>query len=424
MSSNPFMDYQEQFFKLWNSNMEKMMDSDAYKNMAKNIPGADLYTKTMESMVPNVENYWKTMFNAMPGMNAEKKEEAPASPMMEYWNNMTKQMQNFAGMMPDMSEYWKNFTKGMPDMSGFWKSFTNMMPDMSNVWGNYWDAFAKMMPNPEKFANMAPFKIPGLDGFTKVFDLWKSFGDPTAFAKDFQEKYMDITADVIKGLFPENIQPFVAKPMDFMNTMVEYYKQFVSPWMEIDPEIMNRIGQGDMKAYVDFFKDYQKKYEESIEKYFNVMGMGLNREANEDYMKALNTYNKAMISMGELMAVITETSVDSMNQIGEKIQEDLDEGKSLTTFRDFYNVWYSVTEAAFEKLLATDEFAKVFDEFSDKYAQYMIAQNKVYERMLAFLPIPTNTDMKSLYKTVYDLRKEVRDLKKALAAMEEKKGDK
>ena len=43
--------------------------------------------------------------------------------------------------------------------------------------------------------------------------------------------------------------------------------------------------------------------------------------------------------------------------------------------------------------------------------------NKVYERALSALPIPTNTDMKSLYKTVYDLRKEVRDLSRAVAGM-------
>ena len=61
MSTNPFKDYQEQFFKMWNENMEKMMDSDAYKAMAKNIPGAESYMKVMESMVPNVEKYWKDM---------------------------------------------------------------------------------------------------------------------------------------------------------------------------------------------------------------------------------------------------------------------------------------------------------------------------------------------------------------------------
>ena len=459
MSSNPFMDYQEQFFKMWNDNMDQMLNSDAYKAMAKNIPGADAYTKAMEAMVPNVENYWKTMAASMPEMPAnpfmdmwknmpasnpfmDMWKNMPASnPFMDYWKNLMPQSNAYADFWKNMvpstdalqdywkamtdptafANYWKEMAENMPDFSEYWKAYTDMIPGMKN----YWDNFAKMMPNPEKFADLAQFKIPGFEAFTKVFDMWKSFGDPTAAVQDFQNKYMDATTDILKSFFPENVQPFLARPMDYMNIMVEYYKQFVSPWLEIDSDILQRIANGDVDAYVDFFKEYQTKYEENLEKYFLIMGMGLNRESNEDYMKAINQWNKAMISMGELLAVITKTSQESFNKIGDKVQADLAEGKTITTFRDFYTVWYSVTEEAFEKLLATDEFAKVFDDFADRYAQYMIAQNKVYERMLAFLPIPTNTDMKSLYRTVYDLRKDVRDLKKAVAAANEtKKGDK
>jgi class III poly(R)-hydroxyalkanoic acid synthase PhaE subunit len=453
------MDYQEQFFKMWNDNMEKMLDSDAYKAMTKNIPGADAYTKAMESMVPTVEKYWKDMAAAMPqfpttvmpGMDYWTnmmssnpymdywKSMMSSNPYMDYWKDMAGKMpgmdvwnnwtasnpvmdywKDMAGKMPDMSEYWKSLQNMMPDMAEYWNSFTNMIPGMST----YWDNFAKMMPNPELFKNMAPFNMPGLDAFTKIFDMWKSFGDPNAMVQDFQKKYMDATAEVIKSLFPANVQPFVSRPIDFMNMMVEYYKQIVSPWMEIDADIMERLAQGDPDAYIDFFKDYQKKYEEELEKYFTIMGMGLNREANEDYMKLLNQWNKAMISMGELMAVVTKTGQESFEQIADKVQNDLADGKTITTFRDFYTIWYTVTEDAYEKLLATDEFAQVFDDFADRYSQYMIAQNKVLERMLSGLPIPTNTDMKALYRTVYDLRKDVRDLKKAVAAKEEKKGDK
>jgi class III poly(R)-hydroxyalkanoic acid synthase PhaE subunit len=348
--------------------------------------------------------------------------------IMDYWKSMTPDTNAIMDYWKSLADptayvnYWKELADKMPDFNEYWKAYTDMFPGMQN----YWDNFAKMMPNPEKFAELAPVKIPGLDSFSKVFDMWKSFGDPNAAVDDFQQKYMDATADVIKSLFPENVQPFLTRPMDYMNIMVEYYKQFVSPWMEIDTDILERIAQGDVNAYVDFFKDYMKKYEDNLEKYFTVLGMGLNRESNEDYMNALNKWNKAMISMGELLAVISVTAQDSFTKIGDKVQADLAEGKTITTFRDFYTVWYTVTEEAFEKLLATDEFAQVFDDFADRYAQFMTAQNKVYERMLAFLPIPTNTDMKALYKTVYDLRKDVRDLKKAAAAAKEttKKGDK
>ena len=153
------------------------------------------------------------------------------------------------------------------------------------------------------------------------------------------------------------------------------------------------------------------------------MGFGINREQTADYMNYVNKGNKALISMGELLAIISKTSKQSFEAIADKVKEDLAAGKTITTFRDFYNVWYSVTERAYEALLSTDAFAKAFGDFADKYGQFMMAQNKVLERMLSNLPIPTNTDMKSLYKTVYDLRKDVRDLKKALAASEEKKGD-
>ena len=106
-----------------------------------------------------------------------------------------------------------------------------------------------------------------------------------------------------------------------------------------------------------------------------------------------------------------------MKDLVESYQKGIAEGKSFSTFRDFYNLWYKTTEDSLLKLFSTDEFAKVFDDFADKYSQYTIAMNKVYERALSALPIPTNTDMKSLYKTVYDLRKEVRDLSRAVAGM-------
>ena len=400
MSNNPFMDYQEQFFKMWKDNMGKMVDSEAYKAMTKNIPGADTYARAMESMIPNVENYWKNMASSMPQM-----------PGMEFWNNM-------AAKLPDMTSLWTNPQGFMPGMIDYWKSVTSAIPGMEN----FWDSFAKMVPNPAMFTRFTSYQLPGFDAYAKVFDMWKSFGDSGSVVSDFQKKYMDTMSDILKGFFPVAVQPFISRPTDFMNMMVDYYKQFVSPWMTIDPAILERIAQGDSDAYIDFFNEYEQKYEEELEKYFTVMGFGINREQTADYMNFVNKGNKALISMGELLAIVAKTSKESFVAIADKVQKDLAAGKTITTFRDFYNVWYSVTENAYEALLSTDAFAKAFGDFADKYGQFMMAQNKILERMLSNLPIPTNTDMKSLYKTVYDLRKDVRDLKKALAACEEKKG--
>lgn len=369
MSNNPFADYQQQFFKMWNENMSK-------------VPGMEAFKDVYEKMMPQAAvDYWKSFASMAPGA--------------EYWNK-------FAGMMPT------------PDnMAKFFNPMKNMMPSMEN----YWKSFAGMMPDSDSFLKMWPVKLPGMESYAKLFDLWKGLSNPAEFAQDFQEKYLDFMEDLLKNFLPEGAVEFFERPKQLMDTCVNFYKETLAPFMQIDESIMERLASGDVTAYTDFFREFSHNYEQSFEKYFNIMGMGLNREANEDMMHAMNAYIKAMIASGSLMSLLYSTAVQSMQTLVETYQNAVTEGKVFTTFRDFYDLWYKVTDGALLDLFNTDEFAKVFGDFSDKYSKYMIAMNREYERMLAVLPIPTNTDMKSLYKTVYDLRKQVRDLNREIEAL-------
>ena len=375
MSNNPFMDYQQQFYKTWTENLSKIPGMEAYKNMA-------------DAMAPGMENYMKFWSDMANGQN---------NPWASYMNMMSGMTQN----------PWESFMKMMPDMSqNPWSGFMKTMTDMSQ------NPFMKMMPN------FSQYKIPGMDMYSKMLSMWQGMSDPMSFAKDFPEKYMDLMQDVFGMFLPDTAQGFMQKPMQLMDTCVNFYKQTMEPWMQIDKGILDRISAGDMTAYIDFFKEMNEKYDETFSKYFNMLGMGLNRESNEDYMKAMNAYNKCMFSAGEVMAQVMNSCSEGAKKMVEQFQANIAEGKSPTTFREFYDLWYNATEGQLVKLLETEEFAQSFDDFSDKYSRYLSAMNKVYERMLAGLPIPTNTDMKSLYKTVYDLRKDVRDLKRGLAKLQ------
>ena len=339
------------------------------------------------------------------------------NPFLEYQKQFFEIWKENLAKVPGMDAYKKACENMMPEgVADYWKNFSSMMPGADQ----YWKAVSSMMPDMSSFMNMWPYKIPGFDTYSKVFSFWKGMSDPANFAKNFQDNYMDLMQDLFKNILPEGASAFMQRPMDFMDTCVNYYRQNIAPFMKIDDDIMARIAKGDLSAYTDFFRSFNAQYEESIGKYFNMMGLGLNRESNEDYMKAMSAYNKAMFATGELMSMVMTTCAESMTKLTTAMQDALTKGKAPTTFREFYDLWSSVTEEELMKLLDTDEFSKAFDNFSDMYSQYMSATNKVYERMLAPLPIPTNKDMKSLYKTVYELRKDVRDLKRAVAAMQEK----
>ena len=405
-TKNPFGEYQKQFFELWNKNMSKVPGMEAYKDMLDKMPGMDAYKDMLDKMASM--DVYKEMFDKLPGMDSYKA-------MLDKMPGMDAYKEMF-DKLPGMDAY-KDMLDKMPDMSNYWKAFTSPIPGMDK----YWKSFSGLMPDAASFANVWPYKIPGMDTFAKVFDLWKGMADPEAFAKDYQKKYMDLMQDLFKGILPEGAGEYMQRPIDFMNTCVNYYKANFAPLLKVDEKILKRVAQGDFKAYTDLFREINSKYEETVGKYYNMMGLGVNRESNEDVMKAMSAYNKAMFATAELMSMVMQTGAESMKSFATSFQKAATTGKAPTTFREFYDLWSSVTETELMKLLNTDEFSKTFNYFADMNGQYMTAQNKVYERVLSALPIPTNKDMKSLYKTVYDLRKEVRDLKRELAALKGKK---
>ena len=83
-------------------------------------------------------------------------------------------------------------------------------------------------------------------------------------------------------------------------------------------------------------------------------------------------------------------------------------------------MWLKTNEQAFENFFASAEFTKAFNQFASDASQFKIKSDKLMEKMLAQIPVPTNTEMKSLYKTVYDLRKEVAALQKQVQELEKK----
>lgn len=327
--------------------------------------------------------------------------------LFKMWND------SVGGKLLGMDAYENMYKAVLPSMTEYWSRLSENMPNL----GNTWQTMLSSLPGFDTYSAMWPYKVPGMDIYAKAFDLWKGIGDPTSFIQNYQEKYEDLMQEIFKSCLPNGNMPFLGNSRELLDTCINIYKSILSPWMKIDTSILERIASGDRQAYMDFFKDFNQKYEETFDKLFNMMGMGANREANNDQMRAMSSYFKMLFAAGELTSLVLNSTRDSMRSLLDRYQSGLKEGKVVTTFREFYELWYSVTEEVLLELLNTDEFSKAFANFGDKYAQYIIAMNKVYERSLAYLPIPTKTDMDSLYRTVYDLRKDVRDLRRELDAL-------
>lgn len=160
------------------------------------------------------------------------------------------------------------------------------------------------------------------------------------------------------------------------------------------------------------FEEVSKQYDSTLGKFINMMNMGINLESLDEQQKAMDAYYKLLISTGNLASIMAKSGTDGVKSIGENYCKMISEGQHIEDFKELYDLWYQTNEKNMVELFSTETFSKAFCDFSDKYFKYIAANNAVLERYLSKLPIPTNKDMNSLYLTVFNMRKEIRDLQK------------
>ena len=97
----------------------------------------------------------------------------------------------------------------------------------------------------------------------------------------------------------------------------------------------------------------------------------------------------------------------------QKYLEMTEEGIQPKTFNEFYTYWSNELEKIFDSYFATPEYTKLLGQLSTAAMEYRIEMQNLLERYLADTPIVTRSEINSLYKTIYDLKKEIKTMKKA-----------
>ena len=359
---------QQKLMETWTENMKKVATPDFEEMQKAMFPNMD----AMKAMYGDAQENAKKMYDEM------------QAKVKEMYEEMQEKAKAMYGEVPSYEEYMKKFTE--------------------------------MFPMMDDYAKLFEVKVPGLEMYNQLFDFYKGVMNPEDFAKNLQENYNKMMTSFIQNAIPNaDVAELFKHPQHLTEQCVQFYQNMMRPWMQLDEELVKNVLNGDADAAIKFFTEIGDRYEATFGKVVKMMNLGINMEAANEQQAAMDAYYKMMFSAGKLSSIMTKSNNANVQTLTETYKNMMKEGQKVSTFKEFYDLWYNTSEKAMEDLFATAEFSKAFADFTDKYFLYLAASNKVVERNLSSLPIPTNKDMDGLYKTVYDLRKAVRDLQKEVA---------
>ncbi|MDR5658645.1 poly(R)-hydroxyalkanoic acid synthase subunit PhaE [Serpentinicella sp. ANB-PHB4] len=244
--------------------------------------------------------------------------------------------------------------------------------------------------------------------------------DVVKFYSEWKEEYLKICSNNFIPCLPEPVQVFFKEPIDIYAMQTETNKKLLQPWIDSaqdQQDLLAKALTGDKDAYVEFTRLWNDNFGNTFGKLLNVPQMGISREYMQKQMDSLNALIKFLNNINEFSATMIKVNQETLENIVKDYQEKLADGTQPKTFKEFYTYWWTQNEAAYQNLFKTEDFSKLVGQLSDAGVNFKKNFDRLLEKQLEFLPFPTKTDMDSLYKTVNDLRREVRNLSKEVSTL-------
>ncbi|WZL72681.1 poly(R)-hydroxyalkanoic acid synthase subunit PhaE [Clostridiaceae bacterium 35-E11] len=332
---------------------------------------------------------WQESFSPKPSEEASTKSNTATQDLedsTEAFHQWSKT--NYDFFTKTMKLYTKN---PMSDIFGKIAKGATMYENMYEFWKDI----------PKKYAESDPGQI------KKFYDKWQS-----EYTKNLSNYFM--------GFFPQPVQDLFSNSTEIWQMYFQTSSKFYAPWLTHSQnfqELTEKILSGDKEAFLNYVKLWKENYETTFGKVFDFPILGMHREYFEKQVDSMNSFMNYLNAFNEFAATIYRVGAETMEKIMKDYHEMLKDGTQPKTFKAFYEYWWKQNEEAYKNLFKTDDFSKLLSQVVDAGFVFKKDFDKVLEQQLGSLPLPTKSDMHSIYKTIYHLKKEVRTLNKEISIL-------
>jgi len=320
----------------------------------------------------------------------------------EGWYDLARKAPGMAGM-PNVSDplSWLKqgmgaWTKGSGD-TGQWAA--------SNIFGTQ----ATMMRS--------------LELLTKA---WQSVAPNLEAGKPWQpdlQSFLDQWTKQLTGL-PERTMGAGKNVTDLWTSFLGEWGTALKPWLSSFSQMGMTGHVGEMllggSSPLARMLTMREDMEPAFEGLSDIPTVGVAREQQAKILRAFDAFVDLRKTSTKYHAETAKALQKAVERTMEHLASLAQKGEQITSVRDLMRIWVRIADQAFTEMYNSEEFTAVQREMSAAALTHKLAQREVLEMVLKSLDIPTRSEVDDAYRTMHNLKKEVRELRKALHAAQTK----
>lgn len=436
---NDTMQKGSEWYKNWLDNQKNIFSKTADQaanttetakdNMSKMN---EFYQNWLSTQMNWAKQMWEMNQNHM--KNATGNNTADFNPM-NMWNNMMgnasnwmSNMNNANSWMNSMNNWMNQFQANNPMNMDTWKKAGE---NATNIFNQYYEllnnGFANLHKNMENGTVQDAYRnmVNVSEGFTRFAEMWapmwKSIQEKT-FNMDMYKQYMnpEMYKDVMDkyfGFMPENTREYMKNFGTMMqNGMTQMSQNAMNQFQQMRGMAGNFM-PNNSEMFPNMLNGYNAWYQNMSNVMAPMMKMMTPNQQTQSFVEWNDISNRMMvysIKNAQLQYMIYNQGTKVMDQIAENITNKLQKGEEVNNMLALYQEWLNISDKVYVSLFESDEYSQLMAEVSAMQLKLRKDVEGQIEKMMVGIPVATRSEMDELYKTIYDLKKQVRQLEKMM----------
>jgi polyhydroxyalkanoate synthase subunit PhaE len=328
----------------------------------------------------------------------------------------------------------QNWTKGFGQFNPFnMDQYKTGAENVSNLVNQYMEMlnynFATLQKTMQSGTAQDAFR--GLmnvnEGFVRFYEMWspmfKSIQDKTFNMEAYKQminpaQYKEVM-DKMFGFMPEHTTQYFSNFGTMLQDLLKQSGQQGFGGYHQARNMMQQMMPGvqPAQAFEGMLSGYQN-FQNSLNSVFAPMAKMI---APNDYTKNLAEWSEIadkmvvyQIKNAEMQYMIYAQGSQVMDKVAAAIVNKLENGEEVNSIMALYQEWLNISDKEFVQLFESDEYSKVMADTASLQMRLRKDIEMQLEKSLVNIPVATRSEIDELHKTIYDLKKQVRQLERMM----------
>ncbi len=339
------------------------------------------------------------------------------------WN---EQVDSMVGMWSEaqknMWESWYNMARSAPTSM---TSYTGMLDQWRKLAEQSVDAWTSEAEPVSR--RMSHQLLSSQSTMMRFLDLtsraWKAIMPRVQDGQDWQVVMNEYSEQLRKQLMPD-ASAFSQASQDVGELWTLYLQEMQAlsrPWLASVQRSPFHIGEamtgsGSGSELIEMTNLYWDAFERTFGRLLNSPGLGFTREINETVARAFDAWLDFRRISIEYQGVLAGAWTNVFEGVMLNLVERSENDKPITNVRELIRLWTDTADTSLEKIFRSEDYVRIQGQLMDTAMNYRVREQEVVELMMKSGYVPTRSEVDEAHRNIYELRKEVRALKKVLKA--------